>query len=214
MTIERYVLNGIYAVSVGDRLEDLVTALRDWKQSYPIPMTAADYDALPEEDSRNIEVVDGAVILSPSPRRSHQHVARHLAHALEGAVGRHLAVEMDVDLRLRDVPLLNRRPDIVAYDAALPDDAVLRPEHCVLVVEVMSPGSVTTDQIDKPAEYAAAGIEHFWRVENVAVADRSLTVYRYQLDPMTHAYAVTGIDTSTLKITEPVELTLDLADLG
>jgi Uma2 family endonuclease len=36
-------------------------------------------------------------------------------------------------------------------------DAVLRPEHCLLVVEVMSPGSVTADQTDKPAEYAAAG---------------------------------------------------------
>jgi Uma2 family endonuclease len=40
-----------------------------------------------------------------------------------------------------------------------------RPEHCLLVVEVMSPDSVTTDQIDKPAEYAAFGILHFWRVE-------------------------------------------------
>jgi Uma2 family endonuclease len=208
------VCNGIYAVFVGDRLEDLVTALRDWKQSYPIPLTAADYDALPEENSRNIEVVDGAVILSPSPRRYHQDIAHGLTSALKAVVGSQLRVSMDVDLRLRDVPLLNRRPDIVAYDASLPDDAVLRPEHCVLVVEVMSPGSVTTDQIDKPAEYAAAGIEHFWRVENVAVADRSLTVYRYQLDPMTHAYAVTGIDTGALKITDPVELTLDLADLG
>jgi Putative restriction endonuclease len=30
----------------------------------------------------------------------------------------------------------------------------------------MSPGSVTTDQTDKPAEYAAAGIRHYWRLEN------------------------------------------------
>jgi hypothetical protein len=28
------------------------------------------------------------------------------------------------------------------------------PVHSVLVAEVMSPGSVTTDQTDKPAEYA------------------------------------------------------------
>jgi D-3-phosphoglycerate dehydrogenase len=41
--------------------------------------------------------------------------------------------------------LLNRRPDAVIYDASLPDDAVLRPQHCTLVVEVMSPGSVTAD---------------------------------------------------------------------
>jgi hypothetical protein len=62
----------------------------------------------------------------------------------------------DVDLRLRDIRLLNRRPDAVIYDAALPDDEVLRPQYCTLVVEVMSPGSVTAGQTDKPAEYAAA----------------------------------------------------------
>lgn len=202
--------NGIYAVFVGDRLEDLVTALRDWMQSYPTEMTAADYDALPEEDCRNIEVVDGAVILSPSPRRSHQDIARHLAHALEGAADRHLAVSTDVDLRLRDVPLLNRRPDIVVYDSSLPDDVILRPEHCVLVVEVMSPGSVTTDQIDKPAEYAKAGIEHFWRVEN---NDQDLTVFRHRLDLATRAYALISVDTGKLKVTDPLNLNLDLADL-
>jgi hypothetical protein len=56
----------------------------------------------------------------------------------------------DVDLRLRDAPLLNRRPDI-----AVPPD------------------SVTTDQTDKPAEYAAAGIRHFWRVEDIDDVKRS-----------------------------------------
>src|ERR1035441_5713946 len=106
----------------------------------------------------------GAVIVNAAPRRQHQDICRRLANALEAACGPALAVSMDVDLRLRDIPLLNRRPDAVVYDASLPDDAVLRPQHCVLVVEVMSPGSVTTDQTDKPAEYAAAGIRHYWRV--------------------------------------------------
>jgi Uma2 family endonuclease len=88
------------------------------------------------------------------------------------------AVATAVDLRLRDVPLLNRRPDIVVYDASVPDDAVLRPQHCLLVVEVMSPDSVTADQADKPAEYAAAGIA-----------------------------------SGAMAVTDPVELTVVLADL-
>ncbi|HYS38016.1 MAG TPA: Uma2 family endonuclease [Pseudonocardiaceae bacterium] len=120
---------------------------------------------------------------------------------------------MDVDLRLRDVPLLNRRPDVVVYDASLPDDAALRPEHCMLVVEVMSPGSVTADQIDKPAEYAAAGIEHFWRVENMDNAELGLTVFRYRRDPTTRIYVSAGIDTGTMTVTDPVKLTVVLADL-
>ena len=184
--------------------------LPDWMTSHPEGLTAADYEALPEEFCRRIEIVDGAIVLTPAPRRPHQRIGRHLANALEEVADKRYAVDIDVDLRLRDVPLLNRRPDIVVYDAALPDDVVLRPEHCVLVVEVMSPGSVTADQIDKPAEYAAAGIEHFWRVENV---DAVPTVFRYQLDPTTRSYALAGIDTGVLAAHEPVSLTIDLADL-
>jgi len=190
-----------------------MTALPDWMVSRPDGLTIADYDALPEEICRHIEIVDGAIVVNPAPRRSHQRIVHHLTSALEAVVSEDLAVAIDVDLRLRDVPLLNRRPDIVVYDASLPDEAVLRPEHCVLVIEVMSPGSVTADQNDKPAEYAAAGIEHFWRVENATEADRSLTVFRYRLDQTTRAYGLAGVDTHTTAVTDPFKLTVALADL-
>ena len=35
----------------------------------------------------------------------------------------------------------------------------------LLAVEVMSPSSVSTDRVSKPAQYAAAGIPYFWRLE-------------------------------------------------
>jgi Uma2 family endonuclease len=190
-----------------------MTALPDWMVSHPEGLTVADYDALPEETSRRIEIVDGAIVVNAAPRRAHQEVVYNLTSALKAVVSERLAAAIDVDLRLRDLPLLNRRPDIVVFDASLPDDAVLRPEHCVLVVEVMSPGSVTADQIDKPGEYAAAGIEHFWRVENVDDTERGLTVFRYRLDPTTRVYASAGVDTGTMTVTDPVKLTVVLADL-
>jgi Uma2 family endonuclease len=190
-----------------------MTALPDWMMSHPEGLTAADYDALSEEISRRIEIVDGAIVVNAAPRRAHQEVVYNLTSALKAVVSERLAVAIDVDLRLRDVPLLNRRPDVVVFDASLPDDAVLRPEHCVLVVEVMSPGSVTADQIDKPGEYAAAGIEHFWRIENVDDAERGLTVFRYRLDPTTRVYISAGVGTGTMAVTDPVKLTVVLADL-
>lgn len=186
-----------------------MTALPDWMIG---GLTADEYDALPEDVCRQIEVVDGAIVVSPSPRRTHQRVARYLANALEGACRPGLAVATDVDLRLRDVPLLNRRPDVVAYDGTLPDEAVLRPEHCLLVVEVMSPGSITTDQNDKPAEYAAAGIEHFWRIENFEDTSK-LTVFRYRLDRTTRTYASMGASTGKLVVTDPLEISIDFANL-
>lgn len=117
----------------------------------------------------------------------------------------------DAGLRLRDVPLLNRRPDVIVYTSAISDDTVLRPEHCVLVVEVMSPGSITADQADKPAEYAAAGIEHFWRIERPN--EGGLAVFRYRLDPTTRIYASAGISTDKLTVTDPFLISVDLGGL-
>lgn len=175
-------------------------------------LSAAEYEALPEEICRRIEVVDGAIIVSAAPRRLHQDIGRRLANALEAACGPGLAVSTDVDLRLRDVPLLNRRPDVVVYNASLPDDVVLRPRDCVLVVEVMSPGSVTTDQTDKPAEYAAAGIRRYWRVEHDP-AESVLSVFCYRLDPTTSTYASAGAHSGKMTVTEPVSITIDLSTL-
>ena len=188
-----------------------MTALPDW-MDLPDGLSDAGYAALPEEICHRIEIVDGAVIVNAVPRRLHQDVCRRLANALEVACAPGLTVTMGVDLRLRDIPLLNRRPDVVVYDASLPDEALLRPQHCALVVEVMSPGSVTVDQIDKPAEYAAARIPHYWRIEHDATA-KVLSVFCYRLDATTSAYTSAGVYTGKLTVTEPVSGTIDVATL-
>ncbi|KAA2258877.1 Uma2 family endonuclease [Solihabitans fulvus] len=179
----------------------------------PEGITAEDYEALPEDICRRIEIVDGAIVVNAAPRRAHQIIARRLANLIEDACGPTFAVATDVDLRMREFPLLNRRPDIVVYDASVTDDAVLRPEDCLLVVEVMSPGSVTADQTDKPAEYAAVGIGHFWRIENSDDGDRRLTVFRYRLDPTTGSYASAGVNVAEMTVSDPFDLAVVFADL-
>ncbi|HEV8558170.1 MAG TPA: Uma2 family endonuclease [Actinophytocola sp.] len=186
-----------------------MTALPEWMVG---GLTAADYDALPEEICHQIEVVDGQVVVSPSPRRPHQRVVQRLVNILDAACDPEFTAVIDVDLRLRDVPLLNRRPDIVVYNSAIPSDEVLRPQHCLLVVEVMSPGSVSTDRTDKPAEYATAGINHFWRLEFDA-GERKLTVFRYRLDPTTRVYTSAGMSTGKMVVSDPFEVSVDLDEL-
>lgn len=171
-------------------------------------LTAADYDALPEELARTIEVVDGMVTVSPAPSRWHQDIAFNLAAALKVACGPELRVSIDVDLRLADVPLLNRRPDVVVYRAEVPDDAVLRPRHVLLVVEITSPGSVTQDTIDKPGEYAAAGVAQYWRI-----APEEAAVYTFALNPSGNAYQLTGEHKGRLTVDRPVSLDVELAGL-
>lgn len=70
--------------------------------------------------------------------------------------------------RGRNVPLTNRRPDVVVYQADTIDIAPTRPEHVLLVVEIVSPGSETTDRIVKSERYARSGISFYWRVEMTA----------------------------------------------
>jgi hypothetical protein len=95
----------------------------------PDGLSAREYEALPEDICRRIEIVDGAIVVNAAPRRQHQDLCRRLANTLEAACGSGLAVSTDVDLRLRDVPLLNRRPGIAVYDSSLPDEDVLRPRN-------------------------------------------------------------------------------------
>jgi Uma2 family endonuclease len=118
-------------------------------------------------------------------------------------------------LRLRDIPLLNRRPDVVLY-RCLDAGERLRPEHVQLVIEIVSPGSQTTDEVDKPGEYAKAGIPHYWIVR-LDAAGVSM-VERYQLDRATSTYKHVGTlmkdePGSALVLGNPIPITIDWDEL-
>jgi Uma2 family endonuclease len=135
----------------------------------PALVTAEEYEALPEEIAKAIEIVDGYVVHCASPTPDHQTAARRLANLLERHARMAMAdghervvVNTDVDLRLRDVPLHNRRPDVVLHRCLSPERRErLRAEHALLVVEIVSPGSEIQDTADKLGEYAGAGIPHY-----------------------------------------------------
>ncbi|WP_369690323.1 Uma2 family endonuclease [Nocardia miyunensis] len=80
----------------------------------------------------------------------------------------------------------NRRPDVVVYRADTIDIPPTRPEHVLLVAEVVSPGSETTDRIVKVEQYARAGIGFCRRVEQAATGVP--LIYTYVLDPARGTY--------------------------
>lgn len=90
----------------------------------PTPVTAEEYDALPEEIARTIEIVDGYVAHCATPTPDHQTAGRRLANMLECHVHEAMSkghecvtVSNSVDLRLGDQPLLSRRPDVASIGA-------------------------------------------------------------------------------------------------
>lgn len=99
--------------------------------------------------------------------------------------------DTDFDVRLQDVLLTNRRPDVVVYRADTIDIAPTRPERPLLVGEVVSPGSETTDRIVKVDQYAKVGIGFYWRIEQAATGVP--LVYTYVLDPARKSYRDGGV---------------------
>jgi Uma2 family endonuclease len=174
-------------------------------------VSAEQYAAWTVEQCAGIEIVDGMVVVSPSASKRHNRLARILANALDAAAGAEWNADTDVDVRLQDVPLNNRRPDVTVYRADTIDLAPTRPEHVLLIVEVVSPGSETTDRIVKADQYAKAGIAFYWRVEQAA--NGVPLVYTYVLDPATGTYRDSDLFTGTLKITAPFPLDIDLGEL-
>lgn len=188
-----------------------MAALPEWMLSLPEEgVTAEEYDRMPDEICRRIEIVDGSIIVSPSATPRHNRIARMLANRLEEAAPAPWQVTTDVDLRISDVPLHNRRPDVLVFDGD-PDELPVRPQQVLLAVEIMSKGSVSADRLDKPAEYASAGISHYWRIEQ---GDTGLTAHTHSIDTTKRAYISTGTYSGAFKADRPFPIAVDLDSLG
>lgn len=177
-------------------------------------VTAERYAAWTEEQCAGIEIVDGVLVAVPGASKRHNRLARLLANALDAAAGPEWNADTDFDVRLQDVPLNNRRPDVTVYRADSIDVTPTRPEHVLLVVEVVSPGSETTDRIVKADQYARAGIRFYWRVEQAASG--APFVFTYVLDPASGRYRDGEVFTGVVKAVVPfsVEVALGKSDSG
>jgi Uma2 family endonuclease len=178
-------------------------------------LTIEEYAALGETDSGFTELVEGRVVMSPSPSRRHNKAGHLLGNQLGAQLPPELdfTPDIDVDLRLgpRGNPGFSRRPDLlITYrEASARVDAeggMFRADEVVVVVEIVSPGSKRTDYQVKHAEYADAGIPHYWIVDITEpvslVACHQAGDFGYQ-----DASAVTG--TFTTDVPFPVKIDLD-----
>jgi Uma2 family endonuclease len=164
---------------------------QDWLFPPPGGWTLRDVQNLPE-DCR-VEVLDGALIVNPSPLPVHQRITRRLAAALEPQLPAGWQLEVDVDVMLAEDPLDYLTPDIVVFKADVP--LTTRPipgEAVLLVVEVVSKGSRREDRGAKPLAYAEGGIQYFWRLEGPASGMPDITVHTYELPAGTDRYETTG----------------------
>ena len=169
------------------------------------PITRAERDALPD-DGRRHELVDGALLVTPSPSLLHQAASSNLIRVLQVSAPAALRVlHAPLDLVLDEATVL--QPDLLVVPAADLHRAeqAVRP---VLVVEILSPTTRRVDLTLKRSRYEAAGIASYWVVDPDAPA---LTVWR--LDGGRYGDPVHVEGNATVRLDHPFPVSVRPADL-
>lgn len=168
--------------------------------------TIEDVLDLPSEAPR-VELVDGRLLPLPSPRIDHQEVSfllttwlRRHAPRERWRVVQAIGIAVSADHTFE--------PDVLVLDADVdPGRHFVSPEQVALLVEIVSPGTRRRDRIEKLADYAAAGVRHYWRVELDPVH-----VYAYQRATTGH-YELVADSAELLELAEPFTIKLAIAEI-
>ena len=143
-------------------------ALHEPQYFYPMhsgPFTPEDRARMPE-DKRRVELLDGALLVSPAPGMAHNEMVMHLFRLLDRSC--------PPGVTIYNVPYDYRLPD---DSELIPDISVMRREDLgpkritkppLLVVEVLSPSSRLIDPLVKRVKYEAAGVPAYWVADPVA----------------------------------------------
>ncbi len=172
------------------------------------PWTEPDYLALPE-DRRRIELLDGGLLVSPAAGGRHQRLSPQLWHALGLAAPDWLEVLEAVNVRVAPGRILI--PDLVVVTNPGLDLRLWDPTDVAMVVEIVSPGNTASDRAIKPQLYAAAGIEHYLRIELGKPAPRSVA---YQSQRGHYVEVMSSSPGELMRLAEPFPVDLDLAELA
>ena len=157
------------------------------------------------DDAPRVELRDGVMIVVPSPTIGHQNIGNLLwAWFRQHAPQEFLAVTaVGVAVDLKD----SLEPDVLLVDATVANtNHYVMPTDVVIAVEVVSPGTKRRDRLEKPAEYAAAGVTHFWRIEQDPVH-----VFAYDL--VDGRYELVADSDTELVLNAPFEIKLPIRDI-
>jgi Uma2 family endonuclease len=181
--------------------------------SAPAPRLATYEDLLALPDDVRAEVIDGEVVVAPSPSPLHQGAMGRLYADVHypfergrgGPGGWWLIQDVDVSFGLNDV----LRPDIAGWRRErVPAFPTERPVKTIpdWVCEALSPGTAARDLGDKRAIYQRSNIPWYWIVDPI---HRSLQVYRLTSEGYLLDTSVGDHGVARLRPFDAVELELE-----
>jgi Uma2 family endonuclease len=124
-------------------------------------------ESLPDDGSR-YEIIDGALFVTPAPRRSHQRAVLRLSTLLDG----YLRSRRDLEVLTSPADIRAGRrtsvqPDLFVVPIERGEAAHLWPEvrALLLAVEVLSPGTARVDRHQKRRLYQREAVAEYWVVD-------------------------------------------------
>lgn len=171
--------------------------------------TRDDLDRMPDDGNR-YELLEGEIVMSPSPRMRHQVIAARLFRLLDDARPPEVLVlfaPFDVALEERSVVV----PDLVVFDPDVAEERGLEGAP-LLAVEILSSSARGRDPVRKKWIYERAGVASYWIVD----PDDEVSLTAWELrDGRYHAVAsIAGDEEWTASAPFPVSVVArSLADL-
>jgi Uma2 family endonuclease len=139
------------------------------------PLTRDDLTEMPD-DGHRYEIVDGALLVTPSPGYQHQASVTELLVLLHGAIGPELVVlAAPFDYVVDPATVL--QPDLLVARRADVGPKSLERAAPLLVIEILSPSTRLTDLGTKRLAYQRGGAPVYWVIDT---DEPSLTVFRLQ----------------------------------
>jgi Uma2 family endonuclease len=167
------------AAARGPQPEPAAAEEHDLSWLPPGPLTIDDLDLLPSD--RRYELVDGALIVNAAPTNRHNLTITRMILEMSCLLPREWVV-LPPNGFSRDIHNY-RTPDlsVCTVEAGERNErcGYLAPHEVVLLAEVVSDSTVTTDRITKPAEYADAGVPYYLRVE-LSKSGRVVKLYLHE----------------------------------
>lgn len=125
-----------------------------------------------QRDDMTIQLIEGELVVSPSPAVIHQVVSGELFAVLRAACPPELRVlAAPLDVRAGERSML--QPDLLVVPRELRSGGQVETPP-LLAVEILSPSSRRTDLVAKPQVMARFGCPHYWVVDPEAPAVRAL----------------------------------------
>ena len=174
-----------------------------------VKFTYEDYRSTPED--KRYQLLDGELVMTAAPRRSHQKADMEITLVLgdyvkENDLGEVYSAPFDVVLSDTDVV----QPDLLFVSkerlGIINDDNVRGAPD--LVIEILSPSTASIDRNFKRALYARHGVKEFWLVDTDA---KNITVMLLG----EHGYELAGIYGEGQTLTSPTleGFTLSLSEI-